>query len=81
MQAAITSAGRQGKRHKAAVSPYLHRAMCLETAPMIKRCSEYESIGKTAADIVIGVTAQPSLARWQDDSCVATQGYLRLFWK
>jgi hypothetical protein len=37
--------------------------MCLETAPKIKRSGEYESIGKIATDIVIGVTAKPYLAR------------------
>jgi hypothetical protein len=34
-----------------------------EDGAYIKRSGEYESIGKTAADIVIGVTAKPSLAR------------------
>lgn len=38
---------------------------------MIKRSGEYESIGKTAAGIVFGVTAH--------DSSLPTQGLIHLF--
>ena len=64
MQAAILSAGRQGNTSQSRGSVLLkHCGMYLQMAPTIERSGEDISIGKTAANITMGVTAHPSLAR------------------